>query len=79
MNVAIHVYRAMRHVVQAMDDVLPAKFEITREGTRSSRIARDVESGETTHSGSSSASACAIRAVNTRSRVPSRARIRSRL
>ncbi|MFI8070356.1 Uma2 family endonuclease [Streptomyces sp. NPDC086033] len=32
MNVAIHVYQAMRDVVQAMDDVLPGKFEITREG-----------------------------------------------
>ena len=32
MNVALHVYRAMRDVVQAMDDVLPGKFEITREG-----------------------------------------------
>ncbi len=32
MNVAIHVYRAMRDVVQAMDDVLPGKLEITREG-----------------------------------------------
>ncbi|MFI6441936.1 hypothetical protein [Streptomyces sp. NPDC050759] len=32
MNVAIHVYRAMREVVQAMDDVLPGKFEITRAG-----------------------------------------------
>ncbi|CAM5547688.1 Uma2 family endonuclease [Streptomyces canus] len=32
MNVAIQVYRAMRDVVQAMDDVLPGKFEITREG-----------------------------------------------
>ncbi|WP_069764952.1 Uma2 family endonuclease [Streptomyces sp. LUP47B] len=32
MNVAIQVYRAMREVVQALDDVLPGKFEITREG-----------------------------------------------
>ena len=32
MNVAPHVYRAMRDVDQAMDDVLPGKCEITREG-----------------------------------------------
>jgi Uma2 family endonuclease len=29
---ASHVYRAMRDVVQTMDDSLPGKFEITKEG-----------------------------------------------
>jgi hypothetical protein len=29
---ASHVYRAMRDVVQTMDDTLPGKFEITKEG-----------------------------------------------
>lgn len=29
---ASHVYRAMRDVVQSMDDSLPGKFEITKEG-----------------------------------------------
>ncbi|WP_328682285.1 Uma2 family endonuclease [Streptomyces sp. NBC_00343] len=29
---ATHQYRAMRDVVQAMDDTLPGKFEITKEG-----------------------------------------------
>ncbi|GGN26457.1 Uma2 family endonuclease [Streptomyces fuscichromogenes] len=32
MNVAIHVYRAMRDVVEASEDTLPGKFEITWEG-----------------------------------------------
>ncbi|MEU9244974.1 Uma2 family endonuclease [Streptomyces sp. NPDC048385] len=32
MKVAIHVYRAIRDVVEAADDTLPGKFEITREG-----------------------------------------------
>ncbi|GAB2948979.1 Uma2 family endonuclease [Streptomyces heilongjiangensis] len=27
-----HVYQAMRHFVQSMDDTLPGKFEITKEG-----------------------------------------------
>ncbi|WP_367044308.1 Uma2 family endonuclease [Streptomyces sp. Je 1-332] len=27
-----HVYRTMREVVQSMDDTIPGKFEITREG-----------------------------------------------
>ncbi|MER6284704.1 Uma2 family endonuclease [Streptomyces sviceus] len=29
---ASHVYRAMRDVIQTMDDSLPGKFEITKEG-----------------------------------------------
>ncbi|MER5530663.1 Uma2 family endonuclease [Streptomyces sp. NPDC002677] len=29
---ASHVYRAMRELVQSMDDSLPGKFEITKEG-----------------------------------------------
>lgn len=29
---ASHVYRAMRDVVKTMDDSLPGKFEITKEG-----------------------------------------------
>ncbi|CAL9483685.1 Uma2 family endonuclease [Streptomyces sp. enrichment culture] len=29
---ASHLYRAMRDVVQSMDDALPGKFEITKEG-----------------------------------------------
>ncbi|MGW2640249.1 Uma2 family endonuclease [Streptomyces sp. NPDC001348] len=29
---ASHVYQAMRDVVQSMDDTLPGKFEITKEG-----------------------------------------------
>lgn len=29
---ASHVYRAMRDFVQSMDDTLPGKFEITKEG-----------------------------------------------
>ncbi|MGY4977690.1 Uma2 family endonuclease [Streptomyces sp. 900105755] len=29
---ASHVYRAMRELVQSMDDTLPGKFEITKEG-----------------------------------------------
>ena len=29
---ASHLYRAMRDFVQSMDDTLPGKFEITKEG-----------------------------------------------
>ncbi|WP_282701109.1 Uma2 family endonuclease [Streptomyces sp. CC219B] len=29
---ASHVYRAMRDVIQSMDDTLPGRFEITKEG-----------------------------------------------
>ncbi|MGP4083787.1 Uma2 family endonuclease [Streptomyces sp. KR55] len=29
---ASHLYRAMRDVIQSMDDTLPGKFEITKEG-----------------------------------------------
>ncbi|KFG00178.1 hypothetical protein IQ62_15040 [Streptomyces scabiei] len=29
---APHIYRAMRDFVQSMDDTLPGKFEITKEG-----------------------------------------------
>lgn len=44
MNVAIHVYRAMRDVVQSMDDVLPGQFEITRDG-----IVHDMISPNSSH------------------------------
>jgi hypothetical protein len=27
-----HIYRAMRDLVQSMDDTIPGKFEITQEG-----------------------------------------------
>ncbi|MEU0912275.1 Uma2 family endonuclease [Streptomyces althioticus] len=30
---ASHLYRAMRDFVQSMDDTLPGKFEVTKEGT----------------------------------------------